>query len=782
MINFAKTILQTDQYKHVLISMKKLLFAFLALLVSTVGYAADVTGALTNVASPTITYQSVDVNNNPITLSAKIYYKNNQTVSFIMLNCHATITHDAGCPTGAEPQMEAIKYMVSENCLLICPDYIGFGESKDKTHPYMCTTITSRNLLDCFKAAVKYVKETGKRSIAANYYTMNVGYSQGGSTALAFQKYLETEATEADRKLVNLRGSICGAGAYDQNMVFDTYEQWCAAGKTLDYPIYMYYLLNGHKATYGNSTMKDLELQECFTPEFWNYLQSGFKAKFEAKATNVDTLNAELKRAGFETFYSIINASYANHSSKVYRIIRKTLEHTNLLKKDGWTPATPVIFYHTKATTPATGQDIVVPYACTQAALERFAGHCSYVDAIDDYKYSVSGVNSLWHCAVFRENLPKEYGSANRFTEGIVMGLAGITGNVSYKFSQLDHRTFGARFYAQILSLQLRPATTSTTGNANSTNIDPVTTLTSLDVPAGAASQQGAYDRVKTAFLYPLPQGKPVFVQFAGKVDGYAFGIDAPRYEVEVNGDGEAVGYTVMDDMADFEAGKVYLVGSEKAGIQEVLSERAGALTKTVGDALAWRELNIRKLSVNGESSFGTGYMPFAYVLPEELHAFAIVESEKAGYVRTKKMLEVPAATGVLLENVNAENSTVLEPLLDGSCPEGESMLTGSYTAIPNNGHLFFGFNKTGDMGFYTYSSVTTIPAYYAYLPNGSNVKGCIISMEEDDEADAISAVIKSEQQDEAVYGMDGTVRSSLQHGVNIVRKADGSVKKVLKR
>lgn len=443
------------------IIMRKTLSLLAVLLLTAISAkGANVTGALIGATEPVITYQSVDAQNNPITLSEKIYYKKNQDVKFVVLNCHATITHDDGCPTGSAPQLEAVKYMISEGALVICPDYIGFGETRDVVHPYMCATLTARNILDGYLAAIKYVTTTGGRKLASNYYTINLGYSQGGAMALAFQKYLETEATAYEQNIVRLRGSVCGAGPYDQQILFDEYEKM----STLDYPIYLYYVLRGHNEVFGNTTMNGLELKDCFTTKFWNYCQTTLKAKMDAKDTKVDDINAALKSAGFKTFYSIINANYANRNSNVYRKIKGTLAESNLLADDGWMPSHPVVFYHEK-----TGKDIVVPFAVTEAAMNRFGfgissprNKCSYVDAVTDYKYTVSGVNSLWHSAVFREHLPSKYGRASYFSESAVMAIAVFTDNESYKFSQLDHRTFGARFYAQFLSLQLRPSATST--------------------------------------------------------------------------------------------------------------------------------------------------------------------------------------------------------------------------------------------------------------------------------------------------------------------------------
>lgn len=763
--------------------MKKFLLALLAIVTCIGAKGADVTGALTNVASPTITYQSVDANNNSITLSAKLYYKNNKNVDFVMINCHATITHNDGCPTGDAPQMEAVKYMVSENCLLICPDYIGFGNTKNTTHPYMCSTLTARNILDCYKAAIKYVKETGKRTINTNYYTINVGYSQGGATALAFQRYLETEATDEDRKLVNLRGSVCGAGPYSQNIVFDTYEDWCKKGKTLDYPIYLYYVLNGHKAAFGKTVMRNLELEECFTPKFWEYLQSGFKAKFEAKGTNVDELNNELKSKGFNTFYSIINSDYADHNSKVYRIIQKTLEQSNLLKK-GWDPTAPIIFYHDKA-----GNDIVVPYACTEAARERFKDHCTYVDAIDDYGYDVIfryGIattdkeNYLWHPAVFRKIWEDQWVYVGQNT---IMGLAGITGNDSYDFDQLDHRTFGARFYAQFLAKRacLRPTSGAEgEGTAHNTNIDPATPL-HQEFSATAPSTADTYDRVTTAMPYAIPAGKPVFVQFAAPVDGYYFGADAPRYEVTLNSDGEAETYRELADEEDFKADKVYLITSEKEETEPVVSMVAGLKVETAKSDLAWRTLNIRKLNVLNGTSYASAYMPFAYTTIGTTLAYGVTNSEDETKVKATSVKEVPYGTGVLLVDDNATTSALLQPITDHEAAQIETILTGTYSKTPNlDTYRLFGKSNKGNVGFYLFSSSPYVNPYSAYINLGSSdVKGYDLTLEDSEDA---MEQIKQNKVAQSIYSIDGTSHSSLQHGLNIIRMSDGSVKKLIKK
>lgn len=741
----------------------KLLLTLALCLVSLGMKAADVTGALTSQADKKITYQSVDANNNPITLSARLYYKSNKDVDFVVLNCHPTITHNDGCPTGNSPQMEAIKYMISENALVICPDYIGFGETKGTVHPYMCATLTARNVLDCYKAAIEYVKTTGNRKINDNYYTINIGYSQGGATALAFQRYLETKATPEEEALVNLRGSICGAGPYDQNLLFDEYEKMTS----LDYPVYLYYTLRGHKEAFGNTTMRNLDLKDCFTSDFWNYCESTLESTMNGKTTNVDDINDAIKKAGFNTFESIISAQYKKHDSKVYRTIRKTLAQSNSLA-DGWTPKTNIIFYHDQA-----GHDIVIPYAETKAAMSRFSGHCSYVDAIEDYNYNVKGVNNLWHCAVFHEYLPSQYGSASRTVQWGIMTAASLTGNDSYTFSTLDHRTFGARFYAQFLSLQLRPAATTTKGTAKNSNIGIATPTKKAFAADEASLVAGNFDVIKTAMPYAIPAEKGVFVQFPAKVDGYYFGCDAPRYKVTLNKEGEAIAYTPMDDLDDFEADEVYYVASEKAETEPIVSMTAGITTPSVASDLAWRELNIRKLNLLNGKGYATAYMPFAYS-----SSIAYIGEDAENYIIGKPAESIATGTGAILVNEGTDETTILEALVENpNDGENESCLSGTYKSIDNNGYLTFGRNKAdmNEVGFFAYTG-TTIKPYSCYYTGSANAAKVLIL---NGEETAINAINKNENTE--IFTINGTRTSQLQKGINLVRRGGETVKLYIK-
>lgn len=719
-----------------------MLLALLALVVSVSMWGATITGSRDKEVK--ITYQSVDANNNPITLSAMLYYQRRfastsleSTIDMVVLNCHPTISHNNGCPTGSDPQLGAIKYMVSENALVVCPDYIGFGASSSKNHPYMCATLTARNVLDCYKAAINNALNVQKVNFSSQYYTINIGYSQGGATALAFQKYLETEASQADRDLVKLRGSLCGAGPYDQGLVFDIYEDKAE----MSYPAYLPYALMGLKETFGETIMRGIALEDCFTEKFNN---TNFMQTLLAKNTTIDDLNTAMINAGFKSFYDILSPQFRDKTSALYRSVRKALDQSNLL--DGrWKPEAPIAFYHY-------GNDEVVPSEETEQAYALFNGMGCNVRKLSQDDYDISD-NRAWDLAFSLGGYSRDY----------------------------NHRNCGVYFYLMFLSGNLRPEGSVVSRTPSAVSIP---TPTSLAVAANATSADGSYDRITTAMPYAIPAGKPVFLQFAAPVDGYYFGADAPRYEVTLNADGEAVSYEEMADDADFEAGKVYLVTSEREETAPVVSMTAGVKTATVASDLAWRELNIRKLNVLGGTSYASAYMPFAYTGDLAYTVSGELNGNKEVTLTATQQKSVPVGTGVLLIDDDAATSVVLSPATESltNAEISDNILSGTYTAMDNDYEKYLLFGKCthtpAHVGFFPSYSALAIKPFSAFIDRGTHAaKGYELSWGED----AILRVV-AQGKSQVIYGMDGAKRSTMQQGVNIIRMEDGSVRKVINK
>lgn len=105
-----------------------------------------------------------------------------------------------------------------------------------------------------------------------------------------------------------------------------------------------------------------------------------------------------------------------------------------------------------------------------------------------------------------------------------------------------------------------------------------------LTVPEGQLAPGAAgglkYDRIET--VRNIPTGVLTAFAVPATVDGYFFGADAERYEVK-RVEGQTIYVKVMEDVADFESGKLYVVRPD-LGADTLYSYTAGMLT-AVGNA-----------------------------------------------------------------------------------------------------------------------------------------------------------------------------------------------------
>jgi predicted esterase len=96
------------------------------------------------------------------------------------------------------------------NCAVLVPDYIGYGESKSITHPYMHGESLGQTGLDFIRAYREYMSAP---AIALPFHNNIVitGYSEGGYASLALHKTIDAHPSEG----LEVVKTIAGSGAYD---------------------------------------------------------------------------------------------------------------------------------------------------------------------------------------------------------------------------------------------------------------------------------------------------------------------------------------------------------------------------------------------------------------------------------------------------------------------------------------------------------------------------------------------------------------------------------------
>lgn len=194
--------------------------------------------SLTGAKLYSYTYPSVDADGNTVTLSSLMAVPTKMLIDNAMakpnnliIGCHVTITSNYECPTEYNKSggtfswmtdvgmlIDYTRYDVVRNpcCLVIMPDYEGYGVSKDRAHPYLYQELTARQVVDGVRAGLKLYEDNKGVFSFSNFEdgwkSVCIGYSQGGSVALATHRFIEENGL-ADK--LHFAGSVCGDGPYD---------------------------------------------------------------------------------------------------------------------------------------------------------------------------------------------------------------------------------------------------------------------------------------------------------------------------------------------------------------------------------------------------------------------------------------------------------------------------------------------------------------------------------------------------------------------------------------
>ena len=151
-----------------------------------------------------VAYWSTDPQGDSLLVSGRVYLPKRRYLNGIMIACHYTITSNMEAPSNML-SMESIFAM--KGYAVIMPDYVGYGLSRDKLHPYLhwrSAAKTAVDLLNCMPELLEYYGYSYPIDVVVT------GYSQGGAVALGVTRMLE----ELDSMWI-VRKLYAGAGPYD---------------------------------------------------------------------------------------------------------------------------------------------------------------------------------------------------------------------------------------------------------------------------------------------------------------------------------------------------------------------------------------------------------------------------------------------------------------------------------------------------------------------------------------------------------------------------------------
>ena len=311
----------------------------------------------------TYKYWSKDAFGKPIQLSAMVSWAQYWLFGWhdldpdnIFLMEHYTILSDAERPTNKH----TTEQLALGDNLLIMPDYIGYGETKNMLHPYLNHELCAINSVDALEAGYKVFQEKkGKKTKMENEWKLYVlGASQGGGNALAVHKYLDTHPEIASKWRFDY--SYCCSGPYSPRKTMDYYYN----AKSLSYPVILPIVIKSMLYCYPDIMGKWKE--EDFYSDAYLKIKDQMDKLIADKQTDSKALIAKLKKLLGKDEISVkdmLSASALDKSSEMTQAFYKCLDKNDLTT--GWTPSHLIKLYHGKS-------DDIVPYSNAEAVVNAF--------------------------------------------------------------------------------------------------------------------------------------------------------------------------------------------------------------------------------------------------------------------------------------------------------------------------------------------------------------------------------------------------------------------------
>lgn len=234
-----------------------------------------------------------------------------------------------------------LEAITSTGFVVVIPDYLGFGSSKDMFHPYLHKESTVQTVLDMLRA----VKElAGEYNYPVKNELYITGYSQGGWATMQIQKAIE----EKYMGEFNLKASSPGAGPYDLNFV----KEHILKQNNYPMPYFFGYIYNSLINIYEDEVTSVGEIfnspYDALIPKLFDGTKSGDEINSQL-TTNTDLLFTENFRLNYKT-------------GEMFEPLTQVFEENSI---EAWNTSIPTLLVHGKA-------DTYVPSDVTQFIYNGF--------------------------------------------------------------------------------------------------------------------------------------------------------------------------------------------------------------------------------------------------------------------------------------------------------------------------------------------------------------------------------------------------------------------------
>lgn len=295
------------------------------------------------------TYSTLDEKQQAITMSSLLLVlrENGQfDADHLWLENRATQSANKNVPT---QKWNIGEVHVLRHHVLVAPDLMSFGASIDRPICYLCGALAARNTVDAVIAA-QTILQNDLHLISEPLPVFNSGHSQGGFDALAVLRYMETQATEEERKFVRIERTWCADGPYAPDVVVAV---GCRQETNL-YGAYMVMNTMSHLYYHHECYDPDVTIEDFLTDEAKAlHLPEAIRTK---EVGNKDLVKMTIGAIGMK-LARLFTEDALSENGRLYQMTDRCSKAERQI--DDWQPKTPVSFYHVEV-------DECVPVEATQ--------------------------------------------------------------------------------------------------------------------------------------------------------------------------------------------------------------------------------------------------------------------------------------------------------------------------------------------------------------------------------------------------------------------------------
>jgi len=292
-----------------------------------------------------------DLDRSPLEQSGKIIIPAKGPIKGIILVSHFTIGANYECPSETFP-LEAV--LATKGYAVFMADYIGFGITADRIHPYLHKESSARSVVDMALAALPYLEHIGRSPESDEVFLC--GYSQGGSNTLAVMDFIQ----ENYHRLFPITKTYAGGGPYDLAATFDKSMELGVTGIPCAIPMIVQGANEGEKL--------GLQMEDFFKP----HLLKNYDEWINSKKYTVKQINQLINSNDLREIMT--DEARDKHSPETALLYKALLTNSTLTFR----PYAPVFLFHSR-------QDQTVPFINAQKAERLFKGIADVTTDFGDY-------------------------------------------------------------------------------------------------------------------------------------------------------------------------------------------------------------------------------------------------------------------------------------------------------------------------------------------------------------------------------------------------------------